>query len=170
MAGFEQEVSSPALPSFDEESALSGAAALAPAATGPTVGESPKASTLLLCVCESIQMVRREVVPVLKAAGYEVDLVEASARRPLSLSGKPYRLLLFDVGSKSDNGYQICAQTRLASEVPILLMLRGAARNEVVRGFQAGADAYVLVPFDPRELLVRLGALLRRAPAPPANL
>jgi hypothetical protein len=73
-------------------------------------------------------------------------------------------------GSKSDNGYQICAQTRLASEVPILLMLRGAARNEVVRGFQAGADAYVLVPFDPRELLVRLGALLRRAPAPPANL
>lgn len=115
-------------------------------------------------------MVRREVVPVLKGAGYEVDLVEANTRRPLPLSGRPYRLLLFDVGSKSDNQYQICAQTRLANKLPIMLMLRGAARNEVVRGFQAGADAYVLVPFDPRELLARLDALLRRSPVQPADL
>jgi|GEM_PF-1577968 len=115
-------------------------------------------------------MVRREVVPYLKGAGYEVDLVEANTRRPLPLSGRPYRLLLFDVGSKSDNQYQICAQTRLANKLPIMLMLRGAARNEVVRGFQAGADAYVLVPFDPRELLARLDALLRRSPVQPADL
>ncbi len=126
-------------------------------------------SVLLLCVCENMQMVRREILPVLLGAGYDVDLVEASTRRPLPLLGKPYRLLLFDVGSKSDNQYQICSQTRLATGLPILLMLRGAARNEIVRGFQAGADAYVLVPFDPRELLARVDALLRRVPALPPD-
>ena len=110
-------------------------------------------------------MVRREVVPVLEDAGYVVDLVEACTRKTLPLSSKPYRLLLFDVGARSDNDYQICVQARLASQLPIMLMLRGAARHEVVRGYQAGADAYVLVPFDPREFLVRLDALLRRPPA-----
>ena len=131
---------------------------------------SSRTTNLLLCICENVQVVKRDVVPVLQEAGYEVDLVEASMRRPLPLSARPYRLLLFDVGSKSDNDYQICAQTRLASQLPIMLMLRGAARNEVVRGFQAGADAYVLVPFDPRELLVRMDALLRRPAAPPIGL
>jgi DNA-binding response OmpR family regulator len=51
-----------------------------------------------------------------------------------------------------------------------MLMLRGAARNEVVRDFQAGAHAYVLVPFHPREQLARMDALLRRSPVQPADL
>jgi DNA-binding response OmpR family regulator len=117
-----------------------------------------------------MQMVRREVVPVLTDAGYEVDLAEASMRKPLPLDRKPYRLLLFDVGAKCDIDYQLCAQARMTSDLPVMLMLRGAARNEILRGYQAGADAYVLVPFDPRELLARLEALLKRASAPAAQL
>jgi DNA-binding response OmpR family regulator len=169
MAGFEQEVAAPMLLAHDESSISSCIAGSPGAATGLTAAELPKA-TLLICITESIQIAKREVVPVLKGAGYDVDLIEAGTRRPLPLSGKPYRLLLFDIGSKSDNQYRICAQTRLASKLPIMLMLRGAARNDAVRGFQAGADAYVLVPFDPRELLVRLDALLRRSPTQSANL
>jgi DNA-binding response OmpR family regulator len=120
------------------------------------------ASGLILCVCENVPAVKSEVVPVLHAAGYETHLVEASLRRLPHLSGKPYRMVLFEVGTKIDTCYQICAQTRSLTDLPIMLVLRGAARNEILRGYQAGADAYVLVPFDPRELLARMSGLLRR--------
>jgi DNA-binding response OmpR family regulator len=172
MAGFEQDSAAPALPAMDgthdaSQTDARPAAAIGPTDVGAMITAARTAGALILCVCESPQMVKREIVPVLLGAGYEVELVEASARRALPpLSSKPYRLLLFDVASRSDIDYQICAQARLASELPILLMLRGAARHEIVRGFQAGADAYVLVPFDPRELLARLEALLRRTFAP----
>jgi DNA-binding response OmpR family regulator len=46
--------------------------------------------------------------------------------------------------------------------VPVFVVLRGAARHDVLRAYQAGADAYILAPFDHRELLARVQALLRR--------
>jgi DNA-binding response OmpR family regulator len=121
---------------------------------------------LLLCVCENIPLNRRELLPPLEAAGYEVEMVEAHARRPLLLTDRPYRLLLLDIGTKHQSEYRLCAQVRSTSNLPILLMLRDAPRNAVMRGFQAGADGYIIAPFEVRELLARIGALLRRSPWP----
>jgi DNA-binding response OmpR family regulator len=43
-----------------------------------------------------------------------------------------------------------------------MVVLHGAARSEVLRSYQSGADAYITSPFDPRELIARMGALVRR--------
>jgi len=120
---------------------------------------------LIMCVSENLQVARRELVPLLAGAGYEVELVEAKPGKALDVTARPYRLIVIDVNHPNGNGYDVCARTRSHSTLPMMLVLRGGARNDVLRCFQAGADAYVMSPFDSREFLARIGALLRRRPA-----
>ena len=140
----------------------------------PPVQETPAlvpgasaARGLVLCVSENTQITKRELVPLLTSAGYEVELVEAKSGKALDVGGKPYQLILVDISHLDGNGYDVCERTRNRDDLPMILVLRGGARNDVLRGFQAGADAYVLSPFDSREFLARIGALLRRRLARP---
>ena len=119
----------------------------------------------VLCVSEDTSSAEREVMPILKRAGLRVDLVAASLQQLPGVSHRPYQLVLFDISLPDGPGYKVCEQVRSACKAPVMLVLHGAARNDVLRGYQLGADAYILAPFDERELLARLGALLRRQPA-----
>ena len=133
-----------------------------PLPSSPAPETQPEA--LLLCFCENVLLARLDIDQALKGSGFTVDYVEADSRRMPDLANKPYRLLLFDIRSKADVGFQSCAMIRSRTDLPIMLILRGGARSEVMRGYQAGADAYMLVPFDPREFAARLNGLLRRSP------
>lgn len=120
---------------------------------------------LILCVSENLPVARRELVPMLVGAGYEVELIEAKPGKAPEVAAKPYRLIVVDVNQPNGSGYDVCMRTRSRSTLPMMLVLRGGARNDVLRCFEAGADAYVMSPFDPREFLARVGALLRRQQA-----
>ncbi|PKO21350.1 MAG: hypothetical protein CVU38_15115 [Chloroflexi bacterium HGW-Chloroflexi-1] len=120
---------------------------------------------LVLCVSEDVSVAERDLIPTMKRAGLQVDLVEANLQEPLDLCSKPYQLVLFDITAPNGLGYKVCERTRNACNVSVMLVLHGAARHDVLRGYQIGADAYILAPFDDREFLARLGALLRRRPA-----
>lgn len=119
---------------------------------------------LLLCVSENVSLARQELVPVLQQAGFEVELIEANPTYLPDLHSKSYALILFDVSVPDGPGYQLCEMLRNEGRLPVMFILRGVARGDVLRAYQAGADAYVLFPFDEREFLARMGALLRRQP------
>ncbi len=119
---------------------------------------------LILCVSEDVTVARRDVVPVLEQSGFEVRLVSADMVPLTPSEVGAHSLILLDVNSLDGDGYRFCEQLRTSVEVPLMLILRGAARTDILRGYQAGADSYILFPFDPRELLVRMQALLRRRP------
>jgi DNA-binding response OmpR family regulator len=101
----------------------------------------------------------------LKAEGYEVETVR-SAEEALSLLGdrqKSFDVVVLDVMLPGMDGFSLAAMLRTQGEfVPILMLTARGSAEDVLRGFEAGADDYLPKPFELSVLLARIHALLRR--------
>ena len=76
-------------------------------------------------------------------------------------------LVLLDVMLPGEmDGYKLCREMRARSGIPIIMVTACTGENDLIRGFDAGADDYLGKPFSSRELLARIKAVLRRAAAP----
>jgi two-component system OmpR family response regulator len=80
-------------------------------------------------------------------------------------------LLLLDLMLPGEDGISICSRLRAASATPIVIVTARGADTDRIKGLEAGADDYLAKPFNPRELLARIRAVLRRsgASAAPGN-
>jgi two-component system copper resistance phosphate regulon response regulator CusR len=75
-----------------------------------------------------------------------------------------YQLIILDLNLPHINGFQLCKLIRgINSHIPILMLTALSNIDEKTRGFEAGADDYLLKPFEVRELILRIKALLKRA-------
>ena len=83
------------------------------------------------------------------------------------MEGLSFDLIVLDVMMPGENGFQFAERLRETSAVPILMLTALADVNDRIRGFELGVDDYLSKPFDPRELLLRVGSILRRVSAPP---
>jgi two-component system, OmpR family, phosphate regulon response regulator OmpR len=103
------------------------------------------------------------LVAYLSSRGFEVE-TRADARTGMAvLADGEFDALILDVMLPDQDGFEVCRRVRARSDVPILMLTaRGDATDRVV-GLEIGADDYLPKPFDPRELLARLGAILRRS-------
>jgi DNA-binding response OmpR family regulator len=72
-------------------------------------------------------------------------------------------LLVLDINLPGKNGFDICAEIRAESNVPIIILSARDDENDKVRALEQGADDYIEKPFSPRELLARIQAVLKRA-------
>ncbi len=77
-------------------------------------------------------------------------------------------LVLLDLRLPDIGGEEVAREIRLTSNVPILMLTAKSAEEDRIRGLELGADDYVTKPFSPRELVLRVQALLRRGRAEPA--
>src|SRR5881409_3838406 len=95
-------------------------------------------------------------------AGFRVA-VAAEGRAGLErLTHEPYDALVLDLMLPDMDGLEVCRQLRVKSDIPVLMLTaRGEAMDRVV-GLELGADDYLPKPFEPRELLARLRAIMRR--------
>ena len=105
----------------------------------------------------------------LSSRGYAIE-TRADARSGLVALGQwDFDALILDVMLPDGDGFEICRKVRAGSSIPILMLTaRGDATDRVV-GLELGADDYLPKPFDPRELLARLGAILRRSRGRPGG-
>ncbi len=98
-----------------------------------------------------------------------VDHVEEGlgALDRLTTAANPYDIVLLDVMLPGIDGFEVCRRIRASRDIPIVMLTaRGDDADRVV-GLEIGADDYLPKPFNPRELLARMRAVLRRAhPAP----
>ena len=78
------------------------------------------------------------------------------------LQKHPFDLIILDVMMPGDTGFEICAKVRKLSLVPIILLTAAGDLTNRVVGLEVGADDYVSKPFEPRELVARARAVLRR--------
>ncbi len=93
---------------------------------------------------------------------------DAATGMRAALSGNIDAVIL-DVMLPDANGFDVCRQLRAKSDVPILMLTaRGDAEDRIV-GLELGADDYLPKPFNPRELLARVNAILRRRKLPVSN-
>jgi DNA-binding response OmpR family regulator len=71
-------------------------------------------------------------------------------------------LVLLDVMLPGLDGFSVCRALRADADLPVILLTARAAEHERLRGFELGADDYIVKPFSPRELVARVTAVLRR--------
>jgi len=101
----------------------------------------------------------------LRGEGYVVDSAKDGEEGLEKVTSSPFDLLILDVMLPHRSGFDICRDIRQAGLATPILFL--TARNELVDkvvGFKLGGDDYVTKPFEAAELMVRIEALLRRAP------
>ena len=102
----------------------------------------------------------------LGAAGYRVTAVVSGADGLRQLAAEPYDAVVLDLSLPDMDGLEVCQRLRTRWDVPVLMLTaRGDAMDRVV-GLELGADDYLPKPFEPRELLARLKAILRRTRPP----
>jgi len=102
----------------------------------------------------------------LGAAGFDVAQVGSGTAALERLGREPYDALVLDLTLPDIDGLEVCRRVRARWDTPVLMLTaRGEPMDRVV-GLELGADDYLPKPFEPRELLARLRALLRRAHAP----
>ena len=116
-----------------------------------------------LLLIEDDDMIGKAVREGLMRAGFTVDWVTDGRAADLALGNGVYDLAILDLGLPKKDGMAILASLRAASNfIPVLI---ASARDTVadrIAGLEAGADDYVLKPFDLDELIARVRALLRR--------
>jgi DNA-binding response OmpR family regulator len=99
----------------------------------------------------------------LGGAGHRVTMVESGESGLERLAREPYDALVLDLSLPDIDGLEVCRRLRARWDLPVLMLTaRGEAMDRIV-GLEIGADDYLPKPFEPRELLARLNALLRRA-------
>ena len=100
--------------------------------------------------------------------GFRVTMAETAAEARDKLRFMDFDLMVLDVMMPGESGLELTGDLReeRAPSMPILLLTARGAPEDIIAGFEAGADDYLGKPFDPRVLLARIRAMLRRAQPP----
>ncbi len=120
-----------------------------------------------LLIVDDDTRIRSLLSQFLRTSGYRVTTAESAADARRRMEGLSFDLIVLDVMMPGENGFQFAETVRQTSAVPILMLTALADVNDRIRGFELGVDDYLSKPFDPRELLLRVGSILRRVTAPP---
>jgi DNA-binding response OmpR family regulator len=102
------------------------------------------------------------VADYLRPLGYETTAAGTAAEGLRRLAADPFDAVLLDVMLPDLDGFEVCRRIRAGSEVPVLMLTARGQDEDRIVGLELGADDYLPKPFNPRELLARLRAVLRR--------
>jgi two-component system, OmpR family, phosphate regulon response regulator OmpR len=127
--------------------------------TGPV----PQAHVLVVDDDERIRELLRKY---LARNGFWVSTARDAAHARNLLEGLEFDLIVVDVMMPGEDGLALTASLREWLTTPILLLTARGEAEDRIRGLEAGADDYLPKPFEPRELLLRINAILRRVPKP----
>ncbi|UVC31991.1 response regulator transcription factor [Pantoea sp. SOD02] len=112
---------------------------------------------------EDDQMIGCAVQAALKDASYAADWVRDGEQALLSLRTHDYDLVLLDLGLPAKNGFEVLDEVRRSgNQVPLVVVTARDALEDRLHGLDAGADDYLLKPFEMSELLARARAVMRR--------
>jgi len=123
-----------------------------------------------LLVVDDDERLRALLQRYLSTNGYRVSAAAGAAEARQLLANMEFDLLVLDVMMPGESGLDFAHDLRRSSQVPILMLTARGDPADRIAGLERGADDYLPKPFEPRELLLRINALLRRvqAPAPAA--
>ncbi len=99
--------------------------------------------------------------------GFRVTVARDAADARAQMAGLSFDALVLDVMMPGESGLELTRTLRAGSGVPILLLTAMSEPDDRIGGFESGADDYLVKPFEPRELVLRLKAVLRRAQTEP---
>ena len=102
----------------------------------------------------------------LSEQGFRVTTAHDAADARAKLRSLTFDMLILDIMMPGESGLSLTRTLRAASDVPILLLSAMSETDDRIAGLSSGADDYLSKPFEPRELVLRINAVLRRVQAP----
>lgn len=106
-----------------------------------------------------------------QCAGWELEVARDGTEALRKFESTDYDTVLIDwtLPKPGPDGLEVCRHIRRVSQVPVIFVTARESTEDVIEALGAGADEYVTKPFDPRALLARMEALVRRSSLPPAH-
>ena len=118
-----------------------------------------------LLVVDDDERIRSLLQQFLVQDGYLISTAENAKQARILLSGIEFDLIILDVMMPGQDGISFAGELRnLGNNTPILLLTARGETEDRIKGLEAGADDYLPKPFEPKELLLRINAILRRMP------
>ncbi|GAA5415407.1 transcriptional regulatory protein SrrA [Paraliobacillus ryukyuensis] len=125
-----------------------------------------------ILVVEDEERIRKLLKMYLEREGYEMEEAEDGDQGLELALENDYTLIILDLMLPGKDGMEICKAVRAKKSTPIIMLTAKGEEANRVEGFEVGADDYIVKPFSPREVVLRIKALLRRsstAPLPTAG-
>ena len=117
-----------------------------------------------LLVVDDDERIRGLLQKFLIRNGFLVSVARDAAQARRLLGGLEFDMIVLDVMMPGEDGIALTRDLRKTMTVPILLLTAKGETANRIEGFEAGADDYLVKPFEPKELLLRINAILRRVP------
>lgn len=130
-------------------------------ARAPVADDAPH-----ILVVDDDRRIRELLKRYLAENGFRVTTAEHAAEARARLEGLAFDLIVLDVMMPGESGFDFAQSLRTTSTVPILMLTARGEANDRIMGLERGVDDYLAKPFEPRELLLRIGTILRRAQMP----
>ncbi|MGX9352073.1 response regulator [Shimia sp. W99] len=119
-----------------------------------------------LLIVDDDERIRGLLRKFLMRHGFLVTAARDAAHARRILSGLDFDLIVLDVMMPGEDGMSLTRAIRETSMTPVLLLTAKGETEDRIAGLEAGADDYLAKPFEPKELLLRINAILRRMPEP----
>lgn len=122
-----------------------------------------------IAVVDDHQEIRELVARYLEQHGYRVTTAENSEAFRKQLAGESFDLVVLDIMMPGEDGLSLCRDLRASSSLPVIFLTAMAEDTDRIVGLELGGDDYLTKPFNPRELLARIRAVLRRSKSAEGN-
>ncbi|MFW2390922.1 MAG: response regulator [Methyloceanibacter sp.] len=132
-------------------------------------GDGPDDNAPHILVVDDDSRIRDLLARYLHDHGFRVTTAIDAETARASMRGLSYDLLILDVMMPKESGIDFAKALRENNQVPILMLTARAEPEQRIEGLETGVDDYLAKPFDPRELLLRVGNILRRGTSTPAT-
>ena len=116
-----------------------------------------------LLLVEDDETIVENLCVFLQQEGFFVESVFGQKQAIELLEEKYYDLVLLDISLADGNGFAICFYIKQNTDIPVIFLTASGDEYSVVTGLDMGADDYISKPFRPRELVSRIGVVLRRS-------
>lgn len=116
-----------------------------------------------LLIVDDEEKIRKLIAKYAAFEGYEIEEAENGMQAVEMFRAGSYDLIILDIMMPELDGFSAAREIRKSSEVPIIFLSARGEEYDKIHGFELGVDDYVVKPFSPRELLMRVGAVLKRS-------
>ncbi|MBR6514666.1 MAG: response regulator transcription factor [Clostridia bacterium] len=116
-----------------------------------------------ILVCDDELMIRKLIRKYAEFEGHSVDEAANGMEAVLKCRHNSYDIIVMDIMMPELDGFSACREIRQDSDVPIIMLSARGEEYDRINGFELGVDDYVVKPFSPKELMLRIEAIMKRS-------
>ena len=125
---------------------------------------------MTLLIVDDEARIRSLIAKYAAFEGYIADEAENGIQAVEKCRGKKYDLIIMDVMMPELDGFSAVREIRKDQQTPVIMLSARGEEYDRIHGFEIGVDDYVVKPFSPQELMLRVGAILKRSGSLPENV